>query len=265
VVAVFLVQQDRMTGEPAGNAGIRLFQLLAVVQLLLVLLVTPASAAGAISGERHGQTWDLLLVSGLSSFDIIWGKLISIVAFNLLLVVMPLPVYAAVFLFGGVSRADMLQVELVLGCAVLLLCGLSLLVSMASRRPAVSTIIGVTAGLILGIGLTLVVALLETGSHLQNIVYSGGQGPLGLGNAALSPIAQIDPLIALLSVLPNGGNSTLLGSLGRIHHAFGLHRTIPMAEAFAILSIGTMLLATALCAVLTRFNRTDSRQRSSTA
>ena len=39
------------------EAGMQIYSVLAILQFSLVLLITPAQTAGAISGEREKQTW----------------------------------------------------------------------------------------------------------------------------------------------------------------------------------------------------------------
>ena len=69
-----------------------LYVVLAAVQMALITLTVPALTAGSISGERERQTLDLLLVTKMSSFSIVMGKLLASLAFILLLIVGTLPV-----------------------------------------------------------------------------------------------------------------------------------------------------------------------------
>lgn len=84
-----------------------LFSMLTFIQLGLILFITPGLTAGAISGEREKQTLNMLLTTSQSSFQIIFGKLSSSIAFLLLLLVAGLPVYSLVFLFGGISPGQL--------------------------------------------------------------------------------------------------------------------------------------------------------------
>ena len=70
-----------------------LYVVLAAVQMALITLTVPALTAGSISGERERQTLDLLLVTKMSSFSIVMGKLLASLAFILLLIVGTLPVH----------------------------------------------------------------------------------------------------------------------------------------------------------------------------
>ena len=75
-----------------------------------MLFITPGLTAGAISTEREKQTLSILLTTSQSSFQIISGKLLSSIAFLLLLIVAGLPIYSLVFLFGGISPMDFVKV-----------------------------------------------------------------------------------------------------------------------------------------------------------
>src|SRR5579872_1615541 len=90
----YLIEQAGQTVGQASGVGVRLFVALSSLQLLLILLITPSSTAGAISGERQRQTWDLLLITRLSTFGIVWGKLVAGLAFNVLLIFASLPLFS---------------------------------------------------------------------------------------------------------------------------------------------------------------------------
>lgn len=88
------------------TAGLQVYSVLAVLQFALIILVTPAQTAGAISAEREKQTLDLLLCTRISSIGIIFGKLFSSLSFILLLIIGSIPLFSLVFLFGGVTPGD---------------------------------------------------------------------------------------------------------------------------------------------------------------
>lgn len=91
------------TGTFAPELGAVLFAFLAMVQMGLLLVAAPGLTGAALAGERERQTLDLLLVTRLSSFEIVFGKLMAALGFAVLLFVATLPLYGVLFLFGGVS------------------------------------------------------------------------------------------------------------------------------------------------------------------
>lgn len=82
---------------------------LAVMQFVLISFIAPALTAGAISGEREKQTLDLLLCTRMTPFSIIIGKLFASISQIILLIIASFPVFSIVFLFGGISIIELLQ------------------------------------------------------------------------------------------------------------------------------------------------------------
>lgn len=117
-----------------------LFALLSFIQLGLVLFITPGLTAGSISSEREKQTLPILLTTSQSSFQIISGKLMSSIAFLLLLIIAGLPIYSLVFLFGGISPMDFVKIFLFLFVTLLAFGSIGILFSTLIRRTVVSMI-----------------------------------------------------------------------------------------------------------------------------
>jgi len=82
---------------------------LAIMQFVLISFIAPALTTGAISGEREKQTLDLLLCTRMTPFSIIIGKLFASISQIVLLIVASLPIFSTVFLFGGISFKELLQ------------------------------------------------------------------------------------------------------------------------------------------------------------
>ena len=107
---IFIQSLSSMGGRVDPDASRSMFIFLSVIQLALVLFITPGLTAGVISSERERQTLNILLTTSQSSTGIIFGKLISSISYLLLLVVASLPLYSIVFLFGGISPTQLLMV-----------------------------------------------------------------------------------------------------------------------------------------------------------
>lgn len=252
VAMVFLLQHRNLSGEQSQIDGSQLFEALAIFQLCLILFVVPASMASTISGERQRQTWDLLYLTHLSSFEIIWAKLLAGLVINVLLLLAALPLFGAVFLFGGVTAQDLFHTYIVFLATILLLSALSMLVSVLSARPIVCVIVSNVLSVALGLGLSLVVVYAE--SDQQSTAFSDFSAftSLSQDTSPLLPIAQIDPLIALVSALPNGHGGTILGQLGVVHHAFGLPLRLPLWGTFGFCALAASLILLGLTTVLVR-------------
>src|SRR3989475_10199502 len=81
--------------------------------MVLLAFITPALTAGAVSSERERQTIDLLFVTKLPAFSILWGKLLASMSFVILLLLLSVPIFSLVFLFGGIELDQALLAFLV--------------------------------------------------------------------------------------------------------------------------------------------------------
>lgn len=118
-----------------------LYIVLGSVQMALVVLSVPALTAGSISGERERQTLDLLLVTKMSPLAIVWGKLLSSMAFVLLLIVGTLPIFAVVFYFGSVGITALLILFAFTLTTTFMLGGISVFLSCVYKRTVVSIMV----------------------------------------------------------------------------------------------------------------------------
>jgi ABC-type transport system involved in multi-copper enzyme maturation permease subunit len=236
ITAGFLLQKYAQTASQSSQAGIELFQSLAIFQLLLIVFVTPASMAGAISGERQHRTWDLLLVSRLSALDIVWGKFLVGIAFNLVLLATSLPLFGLIYLFGGVALGDVVHAFVVFLITVLFLGTVSLVVSALTSRLVVSFMVSMLIALSLAVGLSLLTLYLQSPSQPGVVTLAGIPFQSSNTPSPLTPLAQLDPFVALLSTLPSDAGGPLLGGVGTIDHAFGLPWQLPLWGAYALLT-----------------------------
>jgi ABC-type transport system involved in multi-copper enzyme maturation permease subunit len=187
--------------------GATVFTFLAFIQISLISLFAPALAAGAISGERERQTLDVLLVSRVSALGIVWGKLVASVAFMLLLILAALPLFAAVFLFGGIDAEQFLVTQLLTVTTAVSLSATSLFLSAVFRRTLTSTVASYTAAFASLVG-TLVVGWL-----LSFVVWQR-EGTLGQTTSDVHPFLFANPLYALYIVLTSANGAPM--SLGKV-------------------------------------------------
>ena len=160
-VMVYLLQQQAAVQQAAfggGNpfvsaqVGQAIFMTLLFLQVLLVVFLAPAATSGAISLEREKQTLDLLAATPVSTLAIVLGKLVSALAFVVVLVLASIPLTAVVFVFGGVAPEDIVR-----GYAVLLVTALGfgsvgILVSSMTRRTQSATVLTYLVVLVLTVG-----------------------------------------------------------------------------------------------------------------
>lgn len=141
-VAGFLLiyTQFSGTGFFRPSDSFTMFAVLSVLQMGLVMFITPGLTAGAISTEREKQTLNILLTTTQSSTQIIVGKLLSSVVFLVLMLVAGLPLYSLVFLFGGVSPSQFITIFLFYLVTLIAIGSIGIMFSTITKRTIVSMI-----------------------------------------------------------------------------------------------------------------------------
>ncbi|GAB6275280.1 MAG: hypothetical protein STSR0004_21450 [Peptococcaceae bacterium] len=183
--------------------GLILYSLFTFGLIMLISFIAPAIAASAISGERERRTYDLLMVTKASLTGIVLGKWLASVIYLLFLAVTALPIFAVVFLFGGVPPAT-LGLAFVVCLAVGLGYGaLGLALSAILKRTQAATIISLIVVFILIFGVPVLTGI---------IINSQPQGPMTgppdmPGTRFTGPpwYVFLSPVIAFTSVLPGTG------------------------------------------------------------
>lgn len=117
----------------AEGASQSILTIVAMGQLLLVALFTPAFTSTAIVYEKENNSFDLLFATLLPPHAIVTGKLAASLAGTMLIVFSALPVSAVCFFLGGVGLRELVQVYVVL-CATAAFFGIvGLMVSSFAR------------------------------------------------------------------------------------------------------------------------------------
>jgi ABC-type Na+ efflux pump, permease component len=176
-----------------GNA---LYITLMVIQLILILFITPAFTATSINGEKERQTYDMLLCSRLSPAALVGGKLLSGLTNTLILIAASLPVFSLVFFFGGISPLQAFEVLIIFIVTALLLAAFGLFCSSLVARPAVSTLIAYL--------ITLLWCGLPPLSYLIYVAAGANGRPLP-ASTQLPFYLHWNPIIALLTTFNFGG------------------------------------------------------------
>ena len=92
--------------------GTILFQILAVLQLALVVFFAALGAASNVSQEKDRRTLILLLLTRMTNSELVLGKLMASLLSIFFMIAAALPVFMLITLFGGVS---FMQVARVIG------------------------------------------------------------------------------------------------------------------------------------------------------
>jgi hypothetical protein len=159
--------------------------IMVLMQVALLVLITPALAAGLISTERESGGWPLLQATPMSPLRIVWGKLLSVVLTLLIVLCATLPGYLVmIFIEPGMQ----LQVERVVIC-LLATAGFAMILSAAIgslfKRTAPATAAAYAA------------LLFVCGAPL--LVWLGRDAPFG--HDTVERALVINPVAAALSVI----------------------------------------------------------------
>jgi ABC-type transport system involved in multi-copper enzyme maturation permease subunit len=90
----------------AQRLGRNFFISISTMQVLLGILVAPAITAGALTVEREQRSFELLAISLVRPWSIVFGKLVSALSFIVLLAVASIPLVSVCFLLGGVDTHE---------------------------------------------------------------------------------------------------------------------------------------------------------------
>ena len=110
-------------------------------QYLLASLMTPAFAAGAITGEKERKSYEMLLASPLRPGAIVLGKLLASLSHLALLIVASLPIVLLCLPLGGVSFQEVLAAYVVLLVSVFAFGMISLACSSYFKRTSASLVV----------------------------------------------------------------------------------------------------------------------------
>lgn len=119
VYAAFASAASGPFGPNARDVGKAIFVAIIGVQGFLVVFVGPSFTAGAISGEKERQTFELLRTTLLPANRFVMGKLISSLGYVYLMIFAAIPLQSLAFLLGGVSFAELLVSQLILFVAAI--------------------------------------------------------------------------------------------------------------------------------------------------
>ncbi|MFQ3664029.1 MAG: ABC transporter permease subunit [Chloroflexaceae bacterium] len=197
---------ERSIGDLDAGRGIgkSIFLTVMVATLVQVCVISPSLTAGAISGEKERQTYDLLLISLLSPWEIVLGKLAAALAFALLLIIAALPIAGLAFLFGGVSGTEVLIGIIGIITTAVCYATVGLFASALMRSTLSATVLAqaMVIGLLLGVPFLFIV--------VSTILHNSFTGPFGeVYTYIIWLFVSIHPFIALgitATSLANGEN-----------------------------------------------------------
>ncbi len=153
---LFFGTSQLLSLEQSAKFGEQFALAFVLAQLAVLVLLTPAYAAGGIAEEKEKKTFVFLLVSDLTSREILFGKFLGRLAFLLGVMLAGLPVLAITQVYGGVSLKFLLMSYLITATTVTMLAAVSAAAAAAadSFRGALFRAYGLTAlNVLVGCGL----------------------------------------------------------------------------------------------------------------
>ncbi|HEY6609047.1 MAG TPA: ABC transporter permease subunit [Candidatus Limnocylindria bacterium] len=192
---------------PGANAsafiGQSIFTVLSILQVVLVSVLAPAFTAGQISLEREKQTLDLLISTPLRPGAIVVGKLLTALAFVVLMIVAAIPITAIVLMYGGASIVDIVNQQLVLLATAVGFGAVGIFASALTKRTQSATVVTYCAVIACILGSAMLYGFWSALADREN--------PLGIASNDAPPelIRYVNPMVAMLDVVstvePPGG------------------------------------------------------------
>ncbi len=189
----------RSYGAPASaEVGRTLFYGLAIIQTVMVGLLTPAFTSSAITQEREQKTFELLVTTLLTSRSIILGKLGAALAYVALLIIAVAPLESLAFMFGGVSPEEIILSQVVMLAAALLFASIGIFWSSVVRTSVASSVLSYGTILFLMLGVPLILVSVATSMNTARY-YSTGISPVDTVQFwyVAGAILSLNPLVAM--------------------------------------------------------------------
>lgn len=133
------VVQGSSATSVSAQAGRTVFITLSILEILMLVTVTPPLTSGAIANERQRQTFDMLMATPLTPGEVLRGKLLASMNYLFLLMFASLPINSIAFLFGGTSPSALLWWAALTVVLLLMLGTLGLFISTLFRSSGVAT------------------------------------------------------------------------------------------------------------------------------
>jgi ABC-type transport system involved in multi-copper enzyme maturation permease subunit len=201
VYSAFASSASGPYGPDARDVGKVIFSSVVGIQVLLVIFVGPSFTAGAISGEKERQTYDLLRTTLLTAKSFVAGKLVSALSYVFLLIFAAIPLQSIAFLMGGVAFIELFLSQVIVLVAAVTFALWGLYASSRMRTTLAASVVTFGGALFITVGIPVFVGL-----------FSAILGPLLFGVATLSWVAEAAIAYGLLVLAATNLPATLIVS-----------------------------------------------------
>lgn len=135
---------------------IRSYIMIAYVLFAMICLLVPGIAGASIAIERERKTLDLLLLTYLSPWRIIMGKLEASLGMILLITISAMPILSLIMIFGGISVLDLCTLILIMVLSGIFIGSISVFCSVVCNKTTVAVIVSYVITIFLTIGMLIV-------------------------------------------------------------------------------------------------------------
>lgn len=165
-ISLIYLAYAETSGGPYGAdprlAGKVVFTAVLGAQVFLVIFIAPAFTAGAISGEKERQTYDLLRTTLLTATSFVAGKLFSALSYVYLLILAAVPLQSIAFLLGGVSPLEVILSQILLLVAAVTFALFGLFASSRMKTTLAASVVTYALSFFLTIGIPIIVLIFTT-------------------------------------------------------------------------------------------------------
>jgi ABC-2 type transport system permease protein len=159
------------------------FASVVIIEIFMVTFITPAFTAGAISGEKERQTYELLRTTLLPAHKVVFGKFSSALTYMLLLILAAVPLESMAFVLGGVEVEELVLALVILLVGAFFFAAMGLFFSSIMRSTLASTILSYVVALLGTVGLPIVLLILST--LLSPAIYGASSSTSWMVEAAM--------------------------------------------------------------------------------
>lgn len=173
VVYVAWPSEQRLDLTTSPEEAKRLINMFFLGQYVLMSLMAPSFAAGAITGEKERKTYEMLLASPMLPGAIVLGKLFASLSHLAVLVFCSLPIVMLCLPLGGVSLHEVLATYAAMAASVVTFGMISLTASSYFKRTIASVVVSYLLILPLALFGVVFYRLFEAAASFRLIMLAG--------------------------------------------------------------------------------------------
>lgn len=189
-----------ITSNDLSDFGRISFVIISILHFFLVCLLSVNASAAEISGERQRQTIDLLICSQLTPGEIIIGKLFTSFSYTLLISIVMLPIYAIIYLFGGISPFAILGIYLLMIFFGSVLSSIAIFFSSKFQKSSVATLMTFLVILLFCGGNGILEVIAQYFSQIVNYYGMSSSFVYSSSYDAIPWILQFNPVVFLIGM-----------------------------------------------------------------